>query len=163
MYHPHMHYHPLTCTTTPSHALPPPHIHVPHLHPQNSHITEKRVFLDVIIEDDQGEVEEVIVPYQLSNEAVVLEMKVQDMKVNTERGMVAWESTEIRFLFIIISIKNSRINVCTLKQNIICTHTHTHIQTHKHTHITHTHHTHTHHTHTHHTHTHHTHTTHICT
>ena len=52
------------------------------LHPPNpSHITAKRVFLDVIIEDDEGEVEEVIVPYQLSKEAVVLEMKVQDIKV----------------------------------------------------------------------------------
>ncbi|KAL5479512.1 hypothetical protein EMCRGX_G023039 [Ephydatia muelleri] len=45
-----------------------------------SHITAKRVFLDVIIEDDEGEVEEVIVPYQLSKEAVILEMKVQDIK-----------------------------------------------------------------------------------
>ena len=44
-------------------------------------MTEKRVFLDVIIEGDQGEVEEVIVPYKLSKEAVILEMKVQDIKV----------------------------------------------------------------------------------
>ena len=62
--------------TSYSHS-PPTNIHPPN----PSHITAKRVFLDVIIEDDEGEVEEVIVPYQLSKEAVILEMKVQDIKV----------------------------------------------------------------------------------
>ena len=46
-------------------------------------LTEKLIFFDVIIEDDDGETEppEEIVPYQLSKEAVVLDMKVQDIRV----------------------------------------------------------------------------------
>lgn len=43
------------------------------------------MFFDLIIEDDEGETEvpEEIVPYQLSKEAVVLDIKVKDMKVCT--------------------------------------------------------------------------------
>ena len=45
--------------------------------------TEKLIFFDVIIEDDSGETEKEkeVVPYQLSKEAIVLDMKVQDIKV----------------------------------------------------------------------------------
>lgn len=45
--------------------------------------TEKLIFFDVIIEDDPGDTEpaEENVPYQLSQGAVVLDMKVQDIKV----------------------------------------------------------------------------------
>ena len=44
---------------------------------------EKLLFLDIIIEDDAGEVEEKeeVVPYQLTKEALILDMKVQDIKV----------------------------------------------------------------------------------
>lgn len=47
------------------------------------------LFLDVIIEDDKGEneaSEEENVPYDLSKEAVVLDMKVQDIKVSFSSG-----------------------------------------------------------------------------
>ena len=49
--------------------------------------TEKLIFFDVIIEDDEGETEpaEEVVPYQLSKEAIVLDMKVQDIKVMVGR------------------------------------------------------------------------------
>ena len=42
------------------------------------------LFLDIIIEDDSGEEEEKedIVPYQLTKEALILDMKVQDIKVH---------------------------------------------------------------------------------
>lgn len=45
--------------------------------------TEKLVFFDVIIEDDPGETEmdEEVIPYQLSTEAMAMDMKVQDIKV----------------------------------------------------------------------------------
>lgn len=45
---------------------------------------DKLMFLDIIIEDDVGQEEpdEEIVPYQLSKEAVVLDMKVQDIHVS---------------------------------------------------------------------------------
>ena len=50
---------------------------------------EKLIFFDVIIEDDDGETEpaEEVVPYQLSKEAVVLDMKVQDIRVMLERKL----------------------------------------------------------------------------
>ena len=46
-------------------------------------ITDKLVFFDVIIEDDAGETEEQeeVVPYQLTKEAMVMDIKVKDMKV----------------------------------------------------------------------------------
>jgi hypothetical protein len=45
--------------------------------------SEKLIFFDVIIEDDEGETEppKEVVPYQLSKEAMVLDMKVQDIRV----------------------------------------------------------------------------------
>ena len=45
---------------------------------------EKMLFLDIIIEDDPGEEEEKedIVPYQLTKGALILDMKVQDIKVH---------------------------------------------------------------------------------
>lgn len=44
---------------------------------------DKLLFLDIIIEDDAGEEgeEEQIVPYQLTKEALALDVQVQDMKV----------------------------------------------------------------------------------
>lgn len=41
------------------------------------------MYFDLIIEDDSGETEkqEDIVPYQLSKEAIVMEMSVKDIKV----------------------------------------------------------------------------------
>ena len=44
---------------------------------------DKLLFLDIIIEDDAGEEgeEEQIVPYQLTKEAIALDVQVQDMKV----------------------------------------------------------------------------------
>ena len=41
------------------------------------------MFLDIIIEDDVGEEDEKedIIPYQLTKEAIVLDMKVKDIKV----------------------------------------------------------------------------------
>ena len=47
--------------------------------------TDKMIFLDIIIDDDSGEKDEGkdIVPYQLSKEAVVMDMKVQDITVRT--------------------------------------------------------------------------------
>lgn len=47
-----------------------------------SRMTDKLVFFDLIIEDDSGETEkqEDIVPYQLSKEAVVMQMSVKDIK-----------------------------------------------------------------------------------
>ena len=52
-------------------------------------LTEKLIFFDVIIEDDDGETEppEEVVPYQLSKEAVVLDMKVQDIRVMLGRKL----------------------------------------------------------------------------
>ena len=46
---------------------------------------DKMIFLDIIIDDDAGEKEEGrdIVPYQLSKEAVVMDMKVQDITVRS--------------------------------------------------------------------------------
>ena len=47
------------------------------------------MFLDIIIEDDSGEeagAEEDVVPYQLTKEAIVLDMKVQDVKVEYLSG-----------------------------------------------------------------------------
>lgn len=46
--------------------------------------SDKLVFFDVIIEDDSGETEEPeeIVPYQLSQEALVMDVKVKDIKVH---------------------------------------------------------------------------------
>lgn len=43
------------------------------------------VFVDIIIDDDSGEKDEKrdIVPYQLSKEAVVMDMKVQDLTVRS--------------------------------------------------------------------------------
>ena len=43
------------------------------------------IFLDIIIDDDSGEKEERkdIVPYQLSKEAVIMDMKVQDITVRS--------------------------------------------------------------------------------
>lgn len=45
--------------------------------------SDKVVFLDIIIEDDSGETEEPeeVVPYQLSKEAVMMDVKVKDIKV----------------------------------------------------------------------------------
>ena len=47
--------------------------------------TDKMIFLDIIIDDDSGEKDEKkdIVPYQLSKEAVVMDMKVQDITVRS--------------------------------------------------------------------------------
>ena len=46
---------------------------------------DKMIFLDIIIDDDSGEKEERkdIVPYQLSKEAVIMDMKVQDITVRS--------------------------------------------------------------------------------
>lgn len=46
-----------------------------------SRLTKKTVFLDVIIEDDPGEEKEEggVMPHQLANEAVVMDMKVQQI------------------------------------------------------------------------------------
>ena len=54
-----------------------------HTHTHTHTCTDKLIFFDVIIEDDSGETEEEkeVVPYQLSKEAVVLDMKVLDIKV----------------------------------------------------------------------------------
>ena len=48
--------------------------------------TEKLIFFDVIIEDDSGETEpeKEVIPYQLTTEAMVLDMKVQDIKVHMD-------------------------------------------------------------------------------
>ena len=50
----------------------------------SSIIIEKVVFFDVIVEDDAGETEkpEEIIPYQLSKEATMMDMKVQDIMVS---------------------------------------------------------------------------------
>ena len=47
--------------------------------------TDKMVFVDIIIDDDTGEKDggKDIVPYQLSKEAVVMDMKVQDITVRS--------------------------------------------------------------------------------
>ena len=47
------------------------------------HPSDKVVFIDIIIEDDAGETEEQeeVVPYQLSKEAVMMDVKVKDIKV----------------------------------------------------------------------------------
>ena len=49
---------------------------------------DKLLFLDVIIDDDVGEKGEEVetVPYQLSKEAMVMDMKVMDISVRTQGG-----------------------------------------------------------------------------
>lgn len=44
---------------------------------------DKVVFIDIIVEDDSGETEKPseVVPYQLTKEAVVMDLKVKDIKV----------------------------------------------------------------------------------
>ena len=48
---------------------------------------DKMLFLDIIIDDDVGEEGEgkETIPYQLSREAVVMNMKVADITVRTQR------------------------------------------------------------------------------
>ncbi len=50
------------------------------------------MFFDVIIEDDSGETEkqEDVVPYELSQEAMVMDMKVQDIKVGATVLPLVW-------------------------------------------------------------------------
>ena len=50
--------------------------------PKN-YTSDKLLFLDIIIEDDAGEEgeKEQIVPYQLTKEAIAIDVQVQDMKV----------------------------------------------------------------------------------
>ena len=81
---------------------------------------EKLIFFDVIIEDDEGETEpqEEVVPYQLSKEAIVLDMKVQDIRVMTEVSTEPLVSPFFTFL------------VCTRAHTLTFTHTHTHTHTH---------------------------------
>ena len=50
-----------------------------------STFADKWVFFDIIIEDDSGETVKPpdVVPYQLSKEAVIMDMKVKDIKVRS--------------------------------------------------------------------------------
>ena len=52
------------------------------------------MFFDLIIEDDSGEMEEPeeVVPYQLSQEAIVMDMKVQDIKVCCHQSQTSCSS-----------------------------------------------------------------------
>jgi hypothetical protein len=99
------------------HSLTPSHTHTC-IHTLLCTFSEKLIFFDVIIEDDEGETEppEEVVPYQLSKEAMVLDMKVQDIRVmlgKRKASMYMSYTCRCMYLSLILSTYSSHVYALT--------------------------------------------------